>query len=139
MRASQVIIRVVAAGIVVVSVACSGATSPDSSADVATVAVDLVPGPRDPLCNCSYWPDDTAEVVADIRDGRDRPIHDRSVSWQLKWADGTTVGDTIASIAPTGTQTATVLSRQRVSFTVVASVVGNDGVARSGKLFRSWP
>lgn len=135
MKTSVMTIRAMTLGLVLLSAGCSGsdATTPVDNGDVAKVTVRpaIVRG----ALNGFEGPVDTVAVIADVRDRRDNPMSDRAVTWQLRLSDGAQAGDSIATIASTGTQTASLVFHGHVMVVVVASVLGNDGVSRSGTLY----
>lgn len=135
MKTSHVTIRAIAAGIIILSAACSGSgsTAPGDSGDVARVTVSLVTVAYG--LNGFEGPADSIALVAYVKDGRDNLISDRPVTWQVQLSNGVQAGDTIASIASTGPRTATLVFHRDVMVGVVASAVRADGVSRSGTLY----
>lgn len=135
MKTSQRIIRTIAAGIVALTGACSGAglTDPADSADVGSVSVSLATIPY--ALNGFEGPADSVALVAYIRDTRNNAINNRPVTWELLLTNGTQAGDTIASIVSTGPRTATMVFHRDVVVGVVASVRRTDGTSRSDTLY----
>lgn len=112
----------------------SDANGPMDNSDVAIVSVRLA-SPSFGAGNDFGEDHPDADLIATLLDGRGKLISDRSVTWQLQQIEGNDRPDAIAELMPTGARTATVIARKNGAVAVVASVVGADGVSRSGTLY----
>jgi hypothetical protein len=130
--------QVAALAVIFLTAACTATDlTSNTDGDVAKVTVSVFPVE---INNSGFGlPPDTVVVVADVRDARGRVISNGLVTWQMELVNGSPVADTIATLVPTGTRTATVRIRRSITVGVVATAVGADNVSRSGMLYLAPP
>lgn len=128
--------RIAGGAVLLLIGACTSSevNGPTDNPDVAIVSVKLA-SPSFGAGNDFGEDHPDADLIATLLDSRGNLISDRSVTWELQQIEGNDPPDTIAALMPTGARTATVIARRNGAVAVVASVVGADGVPRSGTLY----